>query len=340
MKSVKSVLKILIPLALGIGLIIWFWNAMPENDKTETINAFKRANYFWVLLAPLVGFVSNFIRTQRWRLMLRPLGYYPGYWNTFFSVMIMYFFNLFVPRLGEVTRCSILAKYENVPVEKSIGTMVTERLIDVICLGIVVLITLLLMGKANFLAMYDTFKVKTAGMGGGTLMTVLKWSIPFIIVFGILGYSLLFIRKHGVDALKEQMKNKIKSLMISVFSVKDIKEMPQFLLLTVALWVTYLVMFFMNYKALPETSNLPIVSALVCLIFGSMAVVLTPGGIGIFPIIIQTILMSFGVNPNSALAIGMIAWAVQTLGMLIGGMLSLSLLSILNKDAKHETATS
>ncbi len=269
--------------------------------------------------------------------MLRPIGYNPSYWNTFFSVMIMYFFNLFVPRLGEVTRCSILAKYENVPVEKSIGTMVTERLIDVICLGLVVLITLLLMGKANFLAMYDTFQQKTAGLSGGTISTILKWSIPFLIIFGILGYSLLFIRKHGVDALKEQMKNRIRSLMTSVFSVKDVKEIPQFLVLTVSLWLTYLVMFYINYKALPETSSLPIVSALLCLIFGPMAVVITPGGIGIFPIIIQTILVTFGVNPNSALAIGMIAWAVQTIGMLLGGMLSLLLLNLLNKDAAEST---
>jgi uncharacterized membrane protein YbhN (UPF0104 family) len=97
------------------------------------------------------------------------------------------------------------------------------------------------------------------------------------------------------------------------------------------MWLTYLVMFYTNYLALPETSHLPVISALVCLFFGSLAVVITPGGIGIFPIIVQAILLSFNVAPSIGLAIGMIAWAVQTLGMLIGGMLSLILLNLLNK---------
>ena len=113
MKHFKTAIKILISLGLGIGLIVWFWTSMSETDKTETINAFKRANYFWVILAPIIGLLANFFRTQRWILMLRPLGYTPGYWNTFFAVLIMYFFNLFVPRLFELTRFKILAEYEN-----------------------------------------------------------------------------------------------------------------------------------------------------------------------------------------------------------------------------------
>jgi uncharacterized membrane protein YbhN (UPF0104 family) len=98
------------------------------------------------------------------------------------------------------------------------------------------------------------------------------------------------------------------------------------------MWVSYLVMFYINYKALPETNHLPFISALVCLLFGSFAVIITPGGIGVFPIIIQMVLsVSFKVNPSIALAIGMIAWSVQTLGVLIGGMLSLILLNVINK---------
>lgn len=334
MKNFKTVIKILISLGLGVGLIVWFWTSMSETDKTETINAFKRANYFWVLMAPLVGFLGNFIRTQRWRLMLRPLGYNPGYWNTFHSVMVMYFFNLFVPRLGEVTRCTMLAEYENVPVEKSLGTMVTERLLDVICLGGVFLCIILFLGKDNFNSIYQEFKQLTSGIQGGTVSLMLKYAVPVLLVIGIGGFSLYYIQKNGFDKLKELVLSKIKSLLSSVFSVKDIKEKPQFILLTVSMWCSYLVMFYINYMALPETSHLPFVSALVCLFFGSLAVVLTPGGIGIFPIVIQTILVGFAINPSIALAIGMIAWAVQTLGVLIGGTISLILLNLLNKKTE------
>ncbi|MFN8260645.1 MAG: lysylphosphatidylglycerol synthase transmembrane domain-containing protein [Chitinophagales bacterium] len=334
MKNFKTSIKILISLGLGIGLIVWFWTSMSETDKTETVNAFKRANYFWVLMGPLVGFLGNFIRTQRWRLMLRPLGYNPGYWNTFHAVMVMYFFNLFVPRLGEVTRCTMLAEYEDVPVEKSLGTMVTERLLDVICLGIVFLCIVLFLGKDNFNSIYQEFQKLTSGIQGGTFSTILKYAVPVLLVIGIGGFSLFYIQKNGIHKLKELVLSKIKSLFTSVFSVKDIKERSQFILLTVTMWLSYLIMFFINYLALPETSHLPFVSALVCLFFGSLAVVLTPGGIGIFPIVIQTILIGFNINPSIALAIGMIAWAVQTLGVLIGGTLSLILLNLLNKKTE------
>lgn len=339
MKNLKTTIKILLSLGLGIGLITWFWSAMSEQDKTETISAFKRANYFWVIMAPLIGFAGNFFRTQRWRLMLKPLGYEPSFVNTFFSVMIMYFFNLFVPRLGEVTRCTILAQYEHVPVEKSLGTMVTERLIDVICLGIVFLLIIVFLGKENYDSLRANFNQLTAGFGGGTLMTILKFSIPVLLIAGMTVFSLLYIRKNGVDKLKELILSKIKSLFTSILSVKDVKEKPQFILLTVGMWLSYLVMFYVNYLALPETSNLPLISALVCLLFGSFAVIITPGGIGIFPIVIQMVLLSFAVQPSIGLAIGMIAWSVQTLGVLLGGMFSLILLNLLNKktDTRHRT---
>lgn len=331
MKHTKTFLKIFISLGLGIGLIVWFWSSMSATEKTETIQAFKRANYFWVILASLIGFIANFARTQRWRLMLRPIGYTPGYWNTFHSVMVMYFFNLFVPRLGEVTRCTMLAEYEQVPVEKSLGTMVTERLLDVICLGGVFLCILLFVGQENFNAIYKEFKQLTAGIKGGTLSLILKYAVPFLVIIGIGGFSILYIKKHGFNNLKTLIVSKVKSLILSIISIKDIKEKPQFLLLTIAMWLSYLVMFYVNYKALPETSNLPFSSALVCLFFGSLSVVLTPGGIGIFPIVIQTILVAFSIQPSIALAIGMIAWAVQTLGVLIGGVASLIALNLTNK---------
>lgn len=331
MKNFKNVIKILLSLGLGIGLIIWFWNNMSETEKNETISAFKRANYFWVIIAPIIGLVANVLRTQRWRLMLRPLGYNPEYWNTFFAVMIMYFFNLFVPRLGEVTRCTILAEYEKVPVEKSLGTMVTERLFDVICLGFVFLSILLLLGKENFDGIYAQFEQLTSGIKGGTLSTILKYAVPVALVVGIGGFCIYYIRKNGFEQLKTFIFSKIKSLFISIFSVKDIKEKTQFIVLTIGLWLLYLLMFFVNYQALPETAHLPIVSAMVCLFFGSLAVVLTPGGIGIFPIVVQAILIGFGVHASIALALGMIIWSIQTLGVLLGGMFSLIFLNLINK---------
>jgi hypothetical protein len=334
LKNLKSIIKVLLSLGLGVGIIIWFWSSMSENDKAQTIDAFKRANYFWVLLAPFIGFLANFLRTQRWILLLRPLNYNPSYANTFYSVMLMYFFNLFVPRLGEIMRCTILAKYEDVPVEKSLGTMVTERIVDVLCLGVVFLLVILFLGKENYDILRASFNEATAGFGDNIIFTIVKYAIPILLIVAAILFSWYYIRKNGMDKLQILIRSKIKSLLSSVFSIKDIKEKPQFVLLTVAMWIAYLLMFYVNYMALPETKSLPFFSALVCLLFGSFAVILTPGGIGVYPIVIQLVLVTFKVNPSIALALGMLSWSVQTLGVLVGGMLSLALINLANKKKK------
>lgn len=332
MKNLSSILKVLLSLALGIGAMIWFWNSMSVEDQNQTIFAFKRANYFWVILAPIIGFLANFVRTQRWRLLLRPVGYNPQYANTFYSVMTMYFFNLFVPRLGEVMRCSILAKYENVPVEKSIGTMVTERVLDVLCLGIVFVIVFLFLGQENYDILKANFNERTSGFGNGAIFQILKFSIPALIIIGGGIFSIIYIKKNGLNKLLDLFKDKIGSLFKSIFSVKDVAEKPQFIILTIGMWLLYLVMFYINYLALPETSDLPLFSALVCLLFGSFAVIITPGGIGVYPIVIQMVLATFKVEPSIGLAIGMIAWCVQTVGVLLGGIISLVLLNLTNRN--------
>lgn len=323
---------------MGIVVIIWFWKSMSTEDKRQTIDAFKRANYLYLLLAPLLGIMANFIRTQRWLLLLRPLNYYPKYGNAFHSVMVMYFFNLFVPRLGEVMRCTILAKYEDVPVEKSLGTMVTERIADVLCLGIVFLLVILFLGKENYAILTANFNEITAGFGNNKIFAIIKYAIPVSIVLGILIFSSIYIKKNGLDKLQLLIRSKIKSLLVSVFSIKDVKEKPQFLILTIILWLAYVLMFYVNYLSLPETKQLPFFSALVCLLFGSFAVILTPGGIGVFPIVIQLVLVTFKVSPSIALALGMLAWSVQTLGVLLGGILSLVLLNLSNKNKTQTIA--
>ena len=113
-KQLGNILKFLISLGVGIGLVYWSLKGITPDQKQMIADSFKKANYTWLILLMFFGLGSNFFRAQRWRLLLRPLGYNPKYWNTFSAVMIMFFANLAFPRLGEVLRCSILAKYEKV----------------------------------------------------------------------------------------------------------------------------------------------------------------------------------------------------------------------------------
>ena len=110
-KYLSGIIKLAISLGIGGALVYWFLSQMSESDKQQVISDLQRANYFWVIAGPTVGLISNAFRTQRWRLLLKPLGYQPRFWNTFFSVMMMYFLNLFFPRLGEVSLCVVLNRY-------------------------------------------------------------------------------------------------------------------------------------------------------------------------------------------------------------------------------------
>src|SRR5690554_4845571 len=196
---------------------------MTQEQIDGTVDSFKKANFFWLALSLGFGFIANFLRTQRWRSMFIPLNYYPRYWNTFFSVNVMFFANLFIPRLGEVSRCGILAKYEGIPVEKSIGTMVVERIVDVLCL--VSLIGLLLIVEYDTISNYffGLFSDQQEVEGPG-FHWALKYGIPFIILVGVLVFSFIIFRKHGIDQLKRTLRQRLRGLSEGFMSIRHMKN--------------------------------------------------------------------------------------------------------------------
>lgn len=328
-----NLIQLILSLGLGIGLVYWFINQMTPEQIDGTIESFKRADYIWLFITLLFGLSANFARAQRWRLMLQPLGYNPGYWNTFFSINVMFFANLFIPRLGEVSRCGILAKYENVPVEKSIGTMVVERFIDLICL--LSLLGILLLGEYDKISglLYDTF-VNKKEVEGPTLHWALKYGIPVVLAAGLVIISVLIVRKHGLQKLRETFRIRLKGLVEGFISIRHMKSFGQFMILTIVMWVAYMFMSYFAFKSLPETSHLGIFPAMGCLIFGGFAMVATPGGIGAYPLAVRAILVLYGINEVIGGALGTMTWGTQTIGVFLSGLISLILLALLNPTKK------
>lgn len=310
----------------------WFINQMTPEQIDATLESFGKANYFWLFMTLVFGLMANFVRAQRWRLMLRPVGYNPSYMNTFFSINVMFFANLFIPRLGEVSRCGILAKYEDVPVEKSIGTMVVERFIDLICLlGLLGFLLLCEYDKIWGL-LQDTFSSKPTD--GPEIHIALKYGIPILILIGIIGASVYIARKHGFDQLKNTIISRIKGLLEGVVSIRYMKNFGQFILLTVAMWFFYMMMSYVAFFSLKETSELGIFTALGCLIFGGFAMVATPGGIGAYPLAVRAILALYGINEITGGALGTMVWGAQTIGVFLSGLISLILLALINPSKK------
>jgi uncharacterized membrane protein YbhN (UPF0104 family) len=329
-KLLSNILKFSLSLGLGILLVWLAVRNLTGDDIAKMKDASTRANYFWLILGASFGMVSNYIRALRWKLLLEPLGYKPGTANTFYAVLIMYFGNLAFPRLGEVSRCAILNRYENIPIDKSIGTMITERLVD--------LVTILLIGGLLFIFEFDVLEayfIKTF-MGGNSAQ---GGSLKFIILgigaaAALFGY--LFLTQFKSHPLVAKALGVINGFMDGLKSIFRLKNPFLFILYSILVWLCYTLMVVIAFKALPETSGMTFMVGLALVFFGGFAFVATQGGIGAYPLVVREILLLYGVSAAIGYAFGWIVWTVQTIMVLLAGVIALVLLAINNKTAEQE----
>jgi len=329
-KRLRTILQYCFFLGLGIFLVWWSIKDLSSDDKSHIRSALKTARYW--LLIPVFGLLllSHFIRALRWRLLIEPLGYLPTKTNTFFAVLIGYLANQAVPRLGEVLKCTVLARYEKIPADKLIGTIILERIIDTITLLIVFAITLLIQPHL-YTQLLDTFfsspdnteeKKKIAG-----------WIIA-LIVFGVLLIALIvwmIKKKKNLNDLKLLIKKIINSIVQGVSAIKHLKKRKQFIFLSILIWTIYLMGGYIGFLALQETEHYGIKEAFTVLSAGSIGMIVTPGGIGAYAWLIQKTMLLYGLNEGIALAFGWILWLAQTAVILIGGLISFVALPYYNK---------
>jgi uncharacterized protein (TIRG00374 family) len=309
---------------------------MSADDKQHVLDDIGRANYLWVVIPPIIALISNYFRSERWRLLLRPLGYNPGFLNTFLSVMIMYFLNLFFPRLGEVSRCGILARYEKVPLDKAIGTMVLERFVDVICLGVLILI-LLAAQHDKFLQLWATLYTNSKTQFADIIAKYqirpeVKNGVTFALLALIIIFLLYQVRKKGWKSIYAGLKNRAIGLFQGLISIKDISSPGMFIFHTVMIWFCYFLMAYLPFFMFPETSGLSLFAGGVLLFAGSVAFSLTPGGLGLSPIFTKIVLGVYGVTGSAGISLGLVTWTVQTVLVLVAGVISLILLAIINRE--------
>lgn len=338
-KKFLSLLKILLFIGLGVAIIAWFWHNLSEDDKNQFWISIKQANYIWLAASILFGGLSHISRSLRWGQIIEPFGYKPRKPNLFFAVMSMYFANMAVPRLGEITRCATLHKYEKIPFEKSFGTVVAERAIDILMLALVLSATYLLMSDhldlilSNFRDMRASTHHVEAEAEIGFWKKNLKWLVTASF---ILGFGLLYLfRKHAViGKFYNKLLRLLKGFWEGLHSTLLVRHKFIFMLHTVFIWLMYYMMTYICFLSLPETANLPLLAALTVMVGGSIVTSIVPGGIGVFPVVVAAVLHIplFGmVDPGVSLALGWIIWASQTLLIIILGIISLIVLPIYNK---------
>ena len=325
-KAVANILKFLLSLGFGVLLVWLALKNLSQDDVAKMKDAFARTNYTWLIPGVAIGVVSNIFRAYRWRLLLSAIGYTPGIANTIYAVMVMYLGNLAFPRLGEVSRCALLARYENIPIQKSIGTMITERIVDVICM--------LLIGLYLFIADYDVLagffeQAILNGKSQGS-SSAIKWIVLAVGALLALGTWFL-LKRFRHNAFVSSVLEKVEGLLEGAKSVFKLKNVWLFIFHSIMVWLCYTLMVYVCYQALSETATASFNSALAIVFFGGVAFIATQGGIGSYPLAVQAVLSLYGIAGVVGYAFGWIVWGVQTLLVIVVGLLSLVLISVSNK---------
>jgi len=316
-KKLIKFLKISIPLFLGIFLIWYSLKSSTPEERENLWQSIVDANKLWIFVSFLLGVTSHFSRAYRWKFMLEPMGYKSSQANRFMAVMVAYLANFGIPRSGEVLRAVTLSTYENVPFEKGFGTIISERVADLLILMLIIGIVVVLQTDDLLIYLNDQ-NIKPLN--------------TFLIFLGLVGVIII-----GINIVKrsdwlpfKKIKKLAKGLLEGMKSILEMKQKWAFIFHTVFIWSLYLVMFFIIKLSIPETANTPAGIIMAAFVVGSFAVSATNGGIGVYPLAVGGVLTFFGVQEQAAEAFGWISWATQTFVVLLFGGLSFILLPLLN----------
>ncbi len=325
-KTLFTAVQYVIFLGLGIALIMHMSGQMSAQDKADMINSIKQTRVWYLVPIFVAGLLSHWFRALRWKLLLKPLHITPGTTNTTLAVLIGYLVNLLVPRMGEVAKCTVLAKYEKVPADKMIGTIVAERTFDVLSLGVITVVAFL--SQASIIGHYGA-QLFDAVAAKQNLMVAAVFCLLLGVVFLVLVY-----RKYKTSKVGKF----IKGLSDGVRSILMMQNRGKFLLYSFLIWLMYWAQVVIGFWSLPATDHLSGMIALVVLVFGSVGMIATPGGIGAYPILLSQILLLYNIKLADGNAFGWVSWSAQTGIVIILGILSLIVLPLYN-GKRHAQAT-
>lgn len=324
--SIKSILKIVLPLGFGLGLVYFFYIKLSEENKQQIFESFLSANYWWLVASGVLAIFSQAFRAKRWQMLVESLGYEITLLKAFSAVSVNYLVNLVIPRAGEFARCGVIARYDSIPIQKSIGTLFNERAIDLICLAII--------GVLTFLLQYDVFMIFMGDYIFPMMDSFFSKLINLIVASSILliiGLTLYILYKKGKLKLSDKIQSFVKDLASGIFSIRYLKSPMWFTFHTLATWSCYFVMIYLVFFTLPQSSSLPLGATLSVLFFGTFGFIAVQGGLGVYPIIISYTLAMYGLGESYGFTLGWIMWIGQTIEVLATSLFSFIYLSYAEK---------
>ncbi|MDT7829153.1 lysylphosphatidylglycerol synthase transmembrane domain-containing protein [Pricia sp. S334] len=317
--DLKKTLKTALPIALGVFLVWYWYSSTAEAEREQIFYYIKDADLLWVAASMFLGILGHVSRAIRWSYLLRPLGYTPQLSNNILIILMAYLTNLGIPRTGEILRATALTTYEQVPFEKGIGTIITERIIDVIMLFLIILGTLL--WQTDIILGF----LENVGIPLNKILILMGTGLMMLAAF------FLFIAKSSRNFARK-IKNFVKGLLDGVLSIFKMKNKWAFIFHTLFIWLCYIGMLWVIKFTVPETMVLSLGQLMVAFVAGSLAMMFTNGGIGLYPIAVSQALAIFGISKVSGDAFGWIMWIAQTLMVVLFGAISFLLLPLLNRN--------
>jgi len=293
------------------------WYSLSKVSIEELLVYAKKADYTWIVLGMFLGLLSHLSRAYRWRFQLEPMGYNIKFGNSIMAVFATYLINYTIPRAGEVARASILTNYEGVPFEKGFGTIVAERIADLIVMLGIIVITLFLQFDFIYGFLIEKFNPTKI--------------IIALVLFSVLGVIFIRYIKKSNSKIALKIKTFIYGLIEGALSVFKMKKKWAFIFHTLFIWAMYLLMFYVTSFAIEDLHGISAGAILIGFISASFSIAATNGGIGSYPLAVYAAFSIFGIAEEPSIAFGWIMWASQTLMIIIFGGLSLIYLPIYNR---------
>lgn len=342
-KLLPDILKMI--LFLGVG-VLFIWLSIKDLDNEDIQMIFSSMSlvnnprgWFFISLAIAAIVAADVIRAARAKLLLNSIQYKPRFSMMFYSVMVCYLANLALPRLGEILRCSFLQRYENIPFQKTLGTVILERAVDVVCWFFLMVVALLLnndllsqliVDQSTQTTLQEWFAQKGLSYVGNFLMYIMILIIILIVV--IIRVTRKWWQRRPALV---KVANFFKGIWHGFVSIKDIPKPWHFVFWTVTMWICYYLGIYLFFQSLPFTQHIGPGAAFSVLVFGTIAFMISQGGLGAYPLITAGIVMLYGISYTQGLAAGWIGWILQTAVSLILGLISLVLTSFYER---HDAA--
>ncbi len=336
-KKIFSIVQYAIFLGAGIFLVWWQLKSMTVAEKNEFYAAFSNTNYWLMIPVILMSLLSHLSRSMRWQLMMEPLGYKPALKNVFAVTMVGYLANSAIPRLGEVLKCSLLARYEKLKIDKLFGIVLVERTFDLICYLIFIGITVLI--QINLIGDYvgGKFSVLSKSTGLPLWLKAVFFLALLASCFLLLRY---LTRQYPENKILVKLNSFVKGVADGFKTILSLRKRWQFLAHTLFIWAMYLLQVYIGFFAMEGTANLSIQAAFAVLSLATLAMIVTPGGIGSFPIFVMETLLIYSIASPLGKAFGWLIWGANTSIVIIAGIIALLLLPYFNRPKEERVALS